>query len=250
MKLNLNIRLKASKLLMLAALVVLAVIITCCSVSITSVQQPSTAIAGDSVTVRINVAMGDPVNNVEDPYLANYVICVLAPKGWKLGENTRITYTSNKGNGVMRLMPAEVLEPTQEENGINWQASTKLKFGIGGNLIDDLEWVVFRSETQYFFANGDLINGTATLRIKVGADGNNTLYKPGYVVCNSKDGLSDGVGTVGLTYATYFGSCFSVTGGTTGELVDFCNPQLTVVDPPKVTDNDLLSFTFDRSVTR
>jgi hypothetical protein len=89
----------------------------------------------------------------------------------------------------------------------------------------------------------------------VAADGNPTLFKPAYVVAQTLDGLKEDPGLAdGAPYgpnAVYFnefiGDCFSVTGGT-GDLVDFCNPQLTGIDPPKSLDNDFITLTYNNTI--
>ncbi|MEO6150850.1 MAG: DUF4961 domain-containing protein [Mucilaginibacter sp.] len=242
-----HIHIKGVKLWMLCAVMVIGVAITFCTTKITSVEEPSTAVIGETINVKLTVDF-TAVINLDPPYLANYVVAILAPKGWKIAENTAITYTSNKGNGKMRLLDPTRLEPTQANNGLTWPQSLKSKFGIGGNLVDDVEWVAFESETQYPFANGDNLQAVVNIQMKVGADNNTTLTRLGYVVCDSKDGILVGVGTTGVAYASYFGGCLTVGGGTTGDVLNFCDPQLASVDPPKAVDNDLLTFKFDSNV--
>ncbi|RYE19780.1 MAG: DUF4961 domain-containing protein [Sphingobacteriales bacterium] len=241
------IHIKGAKLWMLCAVAVIGVVITCCTTKITSVQEPTNAVIGDIINVKLNVDFTQVIN-LDPPYPANYVVAILAPKGWKISENTAITYTSNKGNGKMRPMDPARLEPTQANNGLTWSQSLKAKFNIGGNLVDDVEWVAFESETQYPFANGDNLQAVVNIQMKVGADNNTTLTRLAYVVCESRDGILVGVGTTGVAYASYFGGCLTVGGGTTGDVLNFCDPQLVSVDPPKAVDNDLLTFKFDSNV--
>jgi hypothetical protein len=92
---------------------------------------------------------------------------------------------------------------------------------------------------------GDTITGDLNIKMKVAADGNNTLVKLGYVITDTGNGfISDGNGTYFSQVST---PCFEVTGGS-GDIVDFCNPQLTIIDPPKSLDNDFVTLTFDGNV--
>lgn len=61
-------------------------------------------------------------------------------------------------------------------------------------------------------------------------------------MANSTDGLS---GTD--RYGTYFTSCFRVEGS--GDLIDFCNPQLATVEPRTSLDNDIITLNFDSKVS-
>ena len=116
-----------------------------------------------------------------------------------------------------------------------------------------MEWVVYQTDLTYQLSNGENITGSLNINIKVGADNNNTLCKLGYVIANSHNGLSnvDSFIDGGATYEYYaemITPCFQLTGGS-GDIVDFCNPQLTSVDPPKSLDNDFVTLTFDGTVT-
>jgi hypothetical protein len=72
-------------------------------------------------------------------------------------------------------------------------------------------------------------------------------------VANTSNGFTSdtytdaGYGATAEYYNEYIGDCFTVNGGT-GDLVDFCNPQLTTITPPKSLDNDILTLTFDANV--
>jgi hypothetical protein len=89
-------------------------------------------------------------------------------------------------------------------------------------------------------ADNSTVHATVSIKIKTSPD--NLLFKLGYCVANSTDGLSSPD-----RYGTAFpNSCFQVNG--TGDLIDFCNPQLSVVDPRTSMDNDIITLTFDGGV--
>lgn len=221
------------------ACLILGIVLACCGEEIVSVDQPATAAVGSSIDVNVKINIPTAGNGGPD-YM---IFAVLVPKGWKAGQNTAVTYTSPSGDGVMTVLPDAVLP--KNGGGLTWPAYTKRTFGNAGNLIDDMEWVVFQSDKS-FSHNGNTFTGDIHVKMKVGADGNNTLVKLAYVLSDSGNGYtSDGSGTYFSFKAN--DTCFELTGGT-GDLVDFCNPQLTIIDPPKSLDNDFVTLTFDGNV--
>lgn len=235
------LHIKGKQLWRLCACIILGIVLACCGEEITSVDQPATAKVGDimPITVHINIPT---VGDGGPDYL---IFAFLAPKGWKAAQNTTVTYFSKElGGGVMTLIPDGVLP--KNGGGLTWPAYVKKNLGNGGNLIDDLDWVVYQSEKNYPH-NGATITGDINLKIKVGADNNNTLVKLGYFITDSNNGfISDGNGTYWSAWVNK--NCFELTGGV-GDVVDFCNPQLTIIDPPKSLDNDFVTLTFDGTVT-
>ena len=79
-----------------------------------------------------------------------------------------------------------------------------------------------------------------SINIKTSPD--NLSFKLGYCVAHSTDGLSGSD-----RYGSYFPGCFQVNG--TGDLIDFCNPQLSSIDPRTSLENDIVTVTFDGGVT-
>lgn len=234
------LKIKGTKLWQLIAFVALGVILTRCGEVITGVDQPTTAKVGDVMPIAVHINI-PTVGNGGPDYL---IFGFLVPKGWQAGKNTTIGYTSPLGNGTMNLIPSTTL--AKSGGGLNWPDDMKKTFGIGGNLIDDMEWVAYQSDKAYPHSNGNALTGDLNIKIKVGADNNNTLVKLGYVITDTGNGFtSDNNGTY---YSVKIANCFTLTGGT-GDLVDFCNPQLTTTNPPKSLDNDLLTITFDGTVT-
>jgi hypothetical protein len=239
------LHIKGSKLWMICAVVVLAVVLACCCTQIVSVTQPESATAGSIVPITLNIAV-----SCNSSGTANFIMGFLVPNGWNASANTTVTYASTKGNGNMVLVPANTLAPNG--NGLTWPALLMQQFGLAGNLVADMQWVVYQTDVPLVYNNGDQISGTININTKVATDNNDYLCKLAYVVANSSNGItSDGFQTCGATseyYNEFISSCFSVT-GSTGDLLDFCNPQLTTVNPPKSLDNDIITLTFNANVT-
>jgi hypothetical protein len=234
------LHIKGKNLWKLCALVVLGIALACCGEQITSVDQPSTAAVGSVVPITVHCDI-PTVGDGGPDYL---IFGFLVPKGWKAAQNTTINYTSKQGNGTMSLIPDGTLP--KNGGGLNWPAYMKKTFGNGGNLIDDVEWVAYQTDKAYSHTGGVEFIVDLNIKTKVGADNNNMLVKLGYTITDSGNGFtSDGNGTY---YSALLGNnCFEVTDGS-GDLVDFCNPQLTTIDPPKSLDNDFVTLTFDGTV--
>ncbi|AMR32253.1 hypothetical protein A0256_12900 [Mucilaginibacter sp. PAMC 26640] len=223
----------------MCACLILGIALACCGEQITGVDQPDTATVGATIPITVHISIPTAGNGGPD-YL---ILGVLVPKGWKAAQNTTVGYTSpTSGNGTMTLVPDGTLP--KNGGGLTWSAYMKKTFGNAGNLIDDMEWVAYQSDKS-FTHNGNTFTADLNIRMKVAADGNNTLVKLSYVIADTGNGFtSDGNGTY---FSQVTKPCFEVTGGT-GDIVDFCNPQLTIVDPPKSLDNDFVTLTFDGNV--
>jgi hypothetical protein len=241
-----RLNIKGRKIRMLSALLIIAILVSFCHIKITKVTIPATAQVGDVVPVKLDLDISCNSDGSD-----KLIIGVLMPKGWKGMQNMTATYTSSKGNGSFVMTPLTTLAAHGE--GKNWPDYMRATFGIAGNLIDDMEWVVMQSDVPFSYANNDKITGSINLKLKVGADDNPTVVKLAYVVANTTNGFTsdnfvdDGYGAIAEYYNEYIGDCFTVTGGS-GDLVDFCNPQLTNISPPKSLDNDLVTLTFDSNV--
>lgn len=235
------------------ALILVALVFSFCHTKITGVTGPATATVGQTINIGVDVDVSTNYFG-SDTYSGNVIIAVLLPKGWKGRENMTATYTSGKGNGNMVFTPASAIAPNT--NGLTWAVALKNKFQIAGNLIDDMEWVVMQTDQPLKWQNGDKFVGNCAIKLKVAADGNATSFKPAYVVAQTLDGLKDDPGVAdgapwgpdAVYHNIYKGDCFSVTGGD-GDFVDFCNPQLTSIDPPKSLDNDFVTLTYNNTIT-
>jgi hypothetical protein len=241
-----RLNIKGRRIWMLSALLIVAIVFSFCHIKITKVTIPASANVGDVVPIKLDIDVHCNSGGSD-----RLVLGVLMPKGWKGSQNLTATYTGGKGSGTFTVMNPATIAPNS--NGKNWADYMKATFGIAGNLIDDVEWVVLQSDQPFTYANGDAFTGSISMNLKVGADNNPTIVKLAYCVANTSNGFTsdtyvdDGYGASAEYYNEYVGDCFTVNGGT-GDLVDFCNPQLTSIAPPKSLDNDLVTITFDSNV--
>ncbi|RFZ94899.1 DUF4961 domain-containing protein [Mucilaginibacter conchicola] len=233
-------RLRSSRksLLRNLTLGMLILLLSNCEFFINSLEQPTSANAGDVITAKLDMNF----QTEQGPYSKRIVVGVLAPRAWKLGQNqnVKITYTSeNKGSGTLVPIPASVVA-AKAKNGENWATRMKNRFGIGPNYIDDMEWVPFWTPANIETTPFENVHAVFSVQIKVGVDGANTSVKLGYVVCNDDDGIGDD--DIKLSPVKY-ADCLEVKGE--GDLIDFCNPSLTSLNPTKALDNDYQTISYN-----
>jgi uncharacterized protein DUF4961 len=212
----------------------LLLLIAGCSITIDNVVQPASVNGGDILPVTLNVTI-----TTNQTQTSNFMVAVLVPKIWKVTQNATITFTSDITSGEQSMTPIAAGTPAPQGGGLDWPTLLATKIGNGGNLLPDYEWVAFYSNASYSVDANATIRATVSIKIKTSSD--NLLFKLGYCVANSTDGLSNTD-----RYASAFTGCFQVVG--TGDLIDFCNPQISTVDPRTSLDNDIITLTFDGGV--
>ncbi|MEO5889950.1 MAG: DUF4961 domain-containing protein [Ferruginibacter sp.] len=211
------------------------VIIISCSMTIDTVVQQGSINGGEVLPVTLNVKIKTDAERT-----AKLMIAVLVPKLWKVAQKGTATFVSGFTTGVQQMSIIPAGTPAPNGNGLDWPTYLSNKIGNGGNLINDWEWVAFYSKSDYALGGGLTIDDvTVSLRLPTSTD--NLSFRLAYVVANSSDGLS---GTD--YYGSISGGCFRVNG--TGDLIDFCNPQLSTIEPRTSLDNDIITIGFDAGV--
>src|SRR5690606_38925170 len=209
-----------------------------CGLKAISVTVPASAAVNERVTFTMHCG-AEPRIQGGGSYTTQLVAGIMVPKGWNARKNLTMSFTSPKGNGTMRIIPDSELEPV---SGLSWHQAARKMFGIGPNLVDDMEWIVFRSTQAYSFVNNEDIDFTVKAECNVGAE--NMLVSLGFYIGSSIENLRP----EDTDYKKFtFSAPFEVTGGE-GDLIDFINPQLGTVQPVKSLDNDISTLTFDGGV--
>ena len=109
--------------------------------------------------------------------------------------------------------------------------------------IPEYEWIAFQSNTTY------AVPGTTTfgvhVNITINVPTNNVFFNMAYVIAESTDGLHSNAYTDPSTdfYGTFYPGPVRVNG--TGTLLDFVNPQLSVIVPGNSLDNDIITIPFN-----
>ena len=193
--------------------------------------------AGDIATFTVNVRV-EPLASSNDTRL---VIGYLIPKSWNAASNTVVTYTSNIDEGVktMSLIPDGNL-PTNG-NGLTWQAGLKNKYGVGPNVLNDMEWIVYWSDQVYSVSNGEKLKATVTVKTKTGPD--NLRAKIGFFLNHTNDGMSSSTDENKVMYT----DCFEVVEGE-GSVIDFCELHYNSAQPVNATKDDILTIKFQGDI--
>lgn len=226
------------RFLLFSGTVVVMVLLANCGFDGLSIVVPKTGNPNAISTFSLNSSIAPRIVGGAS-YTTKLVVGFLAPRSWNAGQNTTMKLTSPKGGaGVMALIPSSEVEPVYKTG---WSNAAKLKFKIGPNLFDNLEWVVFRSVESYSVINNEDIKFNVEVKSLIGPQ--NVLVKLGFFIATSKESLTADNDYVKTAYS----DVFSVPGGQ-GDLVDFVNPQLGKIEPVQSLDNDIITFTFDAGV--
>ncbi len=204
--------------------------------TITSVNQPTSATVGEQINITVNVKV-QPIDS--DGY--KLVFGFLAPISWNAADNATATYTSPVGNGTMRLATNADIATNST---LNWSDEIASVVGIGENY-GLVKWVVFLSEGPLFVENGVTVNGVVNLSLTVGPD--NLTTQMGYIIANSGYGIGLDFGD-SPAYSVNFTPCMEVTGGTNTPL-NLCGPPPYPITVKPNTRNlkDIIKITFDSS---
>lgn len=226
-----------SYLYFLAALLLTICLVQCGLKSLT-VTVPPQGEVGQRVTFTMHSG-AEPRIEGSGTYTTQLLAGIMVPKGWNARENAVLTFTSPKGNGTLRMIPDSEIEPV---SGLNWHQAAKKMFGIGPNLVDDFEWIIYRSTQSYTFANNEDIDFNVKVECDLGEE--NMLLRLGFYVGSAIENLRP----QDTDYKKFaFSNIFEVTGGQ-GDLIDFVNPQLGTVQPVKTLDNDIITLNFNAGV--
>ncbi len=214
----------------------LPLFITMC-VLLDSIEYESSVVAGEEATFIMNARIEPNAESIDTRLVIGYLV----PKSWKASENTTVTYTNNLDEGVqeMSLIPEDEFPVNGE--GLNWPAHLKSREGVGPNVLDGMEWVVFWSNKTYSVIAGEHFNLTITIKTIVGMD--NLKAKLGFFINHSNDGLS----TDDTHFKFMYTDCFEVTDGE-GDMINFCELQFNAVEPLQNTKDDIITFKFQGDV--
>ena len=217
---------------------VLTLLVQCGLKSLT-VTVPEQGTAGERMVFTMHSG-AEPRIEGSGTYTTQLVAGIMVPKGWNARKNAVLTYSSPKGNGTLRVIPDSEIEPV---SGMNWHQAAKKMFGIGPNLVDDFEWIIYRSTQSYTFVNNEDIDFNVKVECNLGSE--NMIMRLGFYVGSSIENLR-GEDTDYKKFT--FSNVFEVTGGE-GDIIDFVNPQLGTVQPVKSLDNDIITLNFNAGVT-
>lgn len=229
-------------MLMLASLV--AVFVSGCvyidSISVSQVyngKEVDYAYAGDVATFTIK----GHIECHEDHSGVNFVVGFLAPKSWDVANNAKVTYTCDLADDRTKELTMSVIPASQlpkNGNGRTWSDAMMQDYGVGPNVLDDMEWVVFQTDQKWDIINNQVPYYTIYIRTNVGEQ--NLKCHLGFMVNHTDDGLSSSSDHKKVNFSDV---CFEVVGGK-GATIDFCNNHYNKVAPMSALQDDYVTFSF------
>lgn len=205
------------------------------------IDGPETAKAGETVTFTVHPYI-HPDEGREN---SRMIIGFLAPKSWDVVNNTKVTYTSDVENGVqtMSLVPKSVLvEWSDVEFGskVNWWDLLEKTYGVGPNVLQDMEWVVYQTDKTYSVSANEEIHADVHITTKVGQQ--NLRAKLGFFVGETADGI-----WMDSHYDIQYSDCFEVTDGK-GAIIDFCELHINAATPSSASQDDIITLIYQGDI--
>ncbi len=223
--------------------ILIALFLTRCF-DIISFEQPETAIAGETISIKLDIEVLEDKFNPGNVSGTMPVVGFLVPKSWNVGANTVINITSEVYNSTMSPMIEGAIEG---HGGKPWSETLEFMYGTGENYDPTkMEWVMFMADVPYDHNPAYLpIYGTVNIETVVGPD--NITAQLGYFIGENDNGIWE----LNQNQDFRLGTCIEITGGD-GVTVNYCGPApspgTAVVTPDIFSYNDLLKIDFDASI--
>lgn len=183
----------------------------------------------------------------EDHSDVNFVVAFLVPKSWKVAENGKVTFKCDLAEDHEQILTMSVVPSTQlpkNGGGRTWVECLTQEYGVGTNVLDDMEWVVFQTDDKFTIINNQFPTYTIWLKTNVGEK--NLKCHLGVFVNHTDDGFGGGSDHKKVQFSP---ECFEVIGGK-GASIDFCSNHYNKVSPMTSLSNDLITLTFNGSVAK
>lgn len=229
----------------LLALLVLPLILLGCAFVINNIYIEQENEEGEMVAY---VKAGEVATFKFDGYLEGmngtneaFIVAVLVPRSWNASRNAVVTYTEDKYEPEiehpMTVIPNN--ESPASYPGMTWTAALKKVYGVRYNVLNDMEWIAFKSE-PYADVSGT-INFVVTFKCNAGTS--NLRFKPAFFINHSTNGL----GSDKERFAIADAECFEVVGGK-GAVTDFCSVHYFQIEPINSLQDDFVTFTFQGDI--
>ena len=215
------------------------------SISIMQIQEDGTeapfAKAGSTATFTVK----GHINSDEEHAAVQFVVAFLAPKSWNVRNHSEVTYiTTLHTNPHEELTMSVIPESSLPKNadGLTWGQKLMETYGVGPNVLSDMEWVSFATDKIWSIRNGD--KPTYTIYIKTNVGELNLKAYLGFFVNHTNDGISTDDRHRKVMYSS---TPFEVTDGR-GVIIDFCNEHFNKVQPLAILQDDFVTFSFNGGV--
>jgi hypothetical protein len=214
------------------------------SVNVTQIydgKEVAWAKAGDIATFTLQ----GHIQCSEDHNGVKFVVGFLAPKSWKVAQNAKVTYKNDLAEDPDQEKTMSVIPDTslpKNGGGRTWVEALTQEYGVGPNVLDDMEWVVFWTDDSWDIVNNANPNYTIYIRTNVGEQ--NLKASLGFFVNHTDDGFSNGGDHKKVKFSD---ECFEVVDGK-GLVIDYCNDHYNKVQPLAALQDDFVTFSFNGAV--
>lgn len=212
------------------------------SVSIMQTQSDGTqapvAKAGTYATFTVN----GNINCAENHGDVQFVVSFLAPKSWNVREHAKVTYVTTLHTDPdeilsMSLIPESSLP--KNAGGRTWGEALMQDYGVGPNVLSDMEWVTFQTDKVWAIYNGDKPTYTIYIQTNVGELNLKTYL--GFFVNHTDDGISSSTDHKKVQYSDV---PFEVIEGK-GLTIDYSNNHFNKAQPLAALQDDFITFSFN-----
>lgn len=118
-----------------------------------------------------------------------FIVGFLAPRSWNVRQNAIVTYREDRYETEVDHKMTVIPDTEQPANykGMSWSAALKKKYGVRGNVLNDMEWIAFKSD------NYPSVNGTIhyTVTIKCNSGKSNLKFRPSFLSITLVMGLEE-----------------------------------------------------------
>lgn len=199
------------------------------------------AYAGEDVTFTLSGHIECKETHTNDVF----VVAILVPKDWDVANTGRVTYKNDLADDrnkeyTMSVIPASQLP--KNGGGRTWTECLTQEYGVGNNVLEDMEWVVFQTDQKWEIDQNQDPKYTIIFHLKAGKK--NLKFHPGFFVNHTDDGFSTSDDHKKVRFAE---ECFEVLGGQ-GPVMDFCNNHFNKTTPMMALQDDYVTFTFNGDV--
>ena len=203
-------------------LLVLSLIVFGCSFLIKEVNVKQENEAGEMVAYIkageiATFTFSGEINIDGDASNETFIVGFLAPRSWNVRQNATVTYREDRYETEVDHKMTVIPDTEQPANykGMSWSAALKKKYGVRGNVLNDMEWIAFKSD------NYPSVNGTIhyTVTIKCNSGKSNLKFRPSFFINHSSDGIGGDEAHYSVKDAD---DCFEVVEGS-GTVNDFCS---------------------------
>jgi len=229
------------------AVLIAAAVISCVYIDefiVTQTDENGNEVTWSKVNTEATFILRGHIECHEDHNGVNFIVGFLAPRSWKVADKAQVTYKCDLSEDHDQILTMSVVPATslpKNGNGRTWVECLNQEYGVGTNVLDDMDWVVFQTDDKFDIINNQFPTYTIYIRVNVGDK--NLKFHPGIFVNHTDDGFSGGTDHKKVLFSP---ECFEVIGGT-NMTIDYCNDHFNKVSPMSSLQNDYITFTFKGS---